>query len=449
MKIQTSKDKPSNIAVGSARTCYSSRLIESHENEDWDRKNDLMIDLFKSGHHTTLQHSVFNFEISGISRMLIWKLLHSHSFYNSDQVSQRYAKIKPENDNFYYPSSMNKELIQEYYQKSFDAYEKIKELLIPVYEQSSNKVERKIASKKAMENARYVLPQAVKANLYHSINLTTALRYIASANILDECEEEAKELSKILQEKLLEEDPSYKILIDKVLKSIDKNHYIAPEVDLNEFPCIDQGYIKIFDTTPSYGLKNTNCYSQELMLHTVIHPNEMMGGFTSRIKLSLSADAQNQRHRTSPGVRPNLSKYYKENIENRDKNYYIPTVFFQCEEAMKVYREFLDYSEKFIELIDGDKKDLPYLIPNAFLIEIVERNDFSNFVHKAKMRTCHNAQEEIRMFTEEQIKKLKETNPEIVMHFAPPCVIRFRENIKPYCTEGSRFCGIKVWKMER
>jgi hypothetical protein len=29
----------------------------------------------------------------------------------------------------------------------------------------------------------------------------------------------------------------------------------------------------------------------------------------------------------------------------------------------------------------------------------------------------------------------------------PPCALRFKENIKPICPEGERFCGVKVWKM--
>jgi thymidylate synthase ThyX len=44
---------------------------------------------------------MFTILIEEMSRHLIWRLLHSHMFYNSEQVSQRYAKMRIEN--FYIP----------------------------------------------------------------------------------------------------------------------------------------------------------------------------------------------------------------------------------------------------------------------------------------------------------------------------------------------------------
>lgn len=449
MKLNLTNDKPTNIIAGSARTCYSSKLINSQENESWSRKESLIDDLFKSGHHTTMQHSVITLEIEGVSRLLIWRLLHSHAFYNSDQVSQRYAKIIPGKDNFYYPKNLKKESVDDYFKLSFSIYQVIKEKLTKEYQKSSNKVVVKNAEKKAMEMARYVLPQAVKANLYHSINIITALRYIALANLMEDIKEEAMEFAAYIKEEILKIDPSYSVLIDEVESSINKKSYILPKIDLDEFPGIDKGNVKIFDSTPSYGLKNNAIYSNELMLGTVIHPNERVGGFSSRIKLSLSADAQNQRHRMAPAIRPDLYKYYLLKKNSDSLEYYVPKIIKDDTEVLKLYNEFFEYSESLIESLGLYNPEISYLIPNAFLIEIVERNDFSNFVHKAKMRTCHNAQEEIRDFTEEQISALKKTNPEIVSSFAPPCVIRFKEGVKPYCTEGVRYCGTKVWKIKR
>ena len=44
-----------------------------------------------AGHHTTLQHATFQFAIENVSRQALWSFLHSHPFYNSEQVSQRYV----------------------------------------------------------------------------------------------------------------------------------------------------------------------------------------------------------------------------------------------------------------------------------------------------------------------------------------------------------------------
>lgn len=446
MKLKLSKGKPSEISVGSARTCYSSKLVTPEENINWARKDDLLEDLFKSGHHTTMQHSNFTFQIEGMSRLLIWRLLHSHAFYNSDQISQRYAKIKPENDNFYYPKSFDNDFLQSYYQKSFDTYTLLKEKLTKIYELSSNKIEAGIAEKKAMENARYVLPQSVKANLYHTINSITALRYIASAYILPEADEEAKEFSLFLENILIELDSSFLPLIEKAKKQ--KIYF--PEPDLSMFPKLEENeYTNVFDIISGYGVTNYANYAEGLMIPTIFHSNELMGGFSSRMKISLSADAQNQRHRTSPALRPILFKEFlsKSNSSIQDV-FYIPDVFKENEEVLSIYLDFLNYSKNIL-LSLKDNKDISYLIPNAFFIEIIEKNDFSNFIHKAKMRTCLNAQEEIRKVTENQISLLEKNDVEETFYFCPPCVTRFRNNIKPYCTEGSRFCGIPVWKKEK
>jgi hypothetical protein len=62
------------------------------------------------------------------------------------------------------------------------------------------------------------------------------------------------------------------------------------------------------------------------------------------------------------------------------------------------------------------------------------------------MRLCFNAQEEIFNIVYSQVKKLKEKT-KLTDNFMPPCALRFKENIKPICPEGERFCGVKVWKM--
>ena len=52
---------------------------------------------YEAGHHTTLQHATFQFALENVSRQAIWSFLHSHPFYNSEQVSQRYVEVKPGN----------------------------------------------------------------------------------------------------------------------------------------------------------------------------------------------------------------------------------------------------------------------------------------------------------------------------------------------------------------
>ena len=99
--------QPFDNAVATARTCYSSKgiitsgqvagdgLDEEKQEDRRQKRDDLARSIYKAGHHTTLQHAHFQFAIENVSRQFIWSFLHSHPFYNSEQVSQRYVTVNP------------------------------------------------------------------------------------------------------------------------------------------------------------------------------------------------------------------------------------------------------------------------------------------------------------------------------------------------------------------
>ena len=83
---------PYDGAIAAARTCYSPRVIE--RSEITDKQRDSIGPLtFEGGHHTVFQHAHFEFGLENISRQLVWSVLHSYPFYNSEQSSQRYVKL--------------------------------------------------------------------------------------------------------------------------------------------------------------------------------------------------------------------------------------------------------------------------------------------------------------------------------------------------------------------
>ena len=84
------------------------------------------------------------------------------------------------------------------------------------------------------------------------------------------------------------------------------------------------------------------------------------------------------------------------------------------------------------------------LLPNAKAIRVIETGSLLHLLHKWTMRTCFNAQEEIYQASMEEVQQLRETVPEISGHIGPPCYIR-AGIATPICTEGSHFCGVKVW----
>src|SRR6478735_1992895 len=92
-------ERPFENVVATARTCYSSKGIvtEDQASARPERRDALAKSIYAAGHHTTFQHAHFQFAIENVSRQFLWSFLHSHPFYNSEQVSQRYVEVRSGN----------------------------------------------------------------------------------------------------------------------------------------------------------------------------------------------------------------------------------------------------------------------------------------------------------------------------------------------------------------
>src|SRR5262245_43681533 len=185
--------RPFDNVVATARTCYSGGGIVRDEqilggpdlplderDERTRRRDELARDLYQAGHHTTLQHAHFQFALANVSRQLIWSFLHSHPFYNSEQVSQRYVTVKAGQVAVPPLSPLALEVYRETVGAQQAAYEELCVLLFkpaseayyeryPSRRRTAAQWDREVR-KKAQEVARYVLPVATFAYLYHTIN---------------------------------------------------------------------------------------------------------------------------------------------------------------------------------------------------------------------------------------------------------------------------------------
>jgi thymidylate synthase ThyX len=89
-----------------------------------------------------------------------------------------------------------------------------------------------------------------------------------------------------------------------------------------------------------------------------------------------------------------------------------------------------------------------YLLPNAYPIRFDESGDYLFQHHKWTTRLCYNAQEEIWNATRDEVAQVAEVHPRLGRWLLPPCGLRAAADRKPYCPEGSRFCGVPVWRLE-
>ena len=165
--------------------------------------------------------------------------------------------------------------------------------------------------------------------------------------------------------------------------------------------------------------------------------------FTFAKKISHTADSQDQRHRMVPGSRPLLVL-----TDTRSPDFITPMLIRENARAREVYESAMaDAWAAKNRLLDlGVPSEFAaYLLPNAKAIRLVESGSLLHLLHKWTMRTCFNAQEEIYQASIEELEQVRAAVPEIARYIGPPCYVR-AGIATPICTEGSHFCGIKVWQ---
>jgi thymidylate synthase ThyX len=224
-RVQLVKAFPSPFSnvIATARTCYSSKGIIPDQLPLPDRHRELAQDLYLAGHHTTFQHAHFEFALENVSRQFIWSFLHSHPFYNSEQVSQRYVTVKPGQ---YVIPELSEQAARIYLQVAeiqMTAYQHLVEKLYPLVKKEyfgryrfrgeATEKHRNNVRKKAMEIARYVLPVATFAYLYHTLSGLTLLRYARMCAHPDVPTEQREVVSQMVHA-LLDYDPEYRAVLE-------------------------------------------------------------------------------------------------------------------------------------------------------------------------------------------------------------------------------------------
>src|SRR4026209_1196015 len=194
--LRSSPAVPYDGAIAAARTCYSPRVIERSEITD-NQRDSIGPLTFDGGHHTVFQHAHFEFGLENISRQLVWSVLHSYPFYNSEQWSQRYVKL---NEPRAFVPPLTGEALDVYERAILsawdsyaelsallkdDAFRILKELRYVTPRASAERLKgiEKEAEKKAIETARYVIPLAAFTSMVHTISGITLhrLRRMAAA----------------------------------------------------------------------------------------------------------------------------------------------------------------------------------------------------------------------------------------------------------------------------
>ena len=169
--------EPEKTVAAAAKLCYSSSSADKLFCDLTDEKAADFVDMLSSiGHASPTEHVSFTFGIDGISRACSHQLVR-HRIASYSQQSQRYVK----SDMFEYVTppeiAANPEAKAEFdkaMQECQAHYDKIAEILTASHlEQmdSNEKSAQSAASKKAIEDARFVLPNAATTKIVVTMNV--------------------------------------------------------------------------------------------------------------------------------------------------------------------------------------------------------------------------------------------------------------------------------------
>ena len=500
--------------VATARTCYSGKGVitvsdvagpaEADPSElelRRQRKHALAQSLFKAGHHTTLQHAHVQFALDKISRHFIWSFLHAHPFYNSEQVSQRYVAVKEEN--FYIPTTLGGAALDRYLKcvrAQMAAYQHLAEMLKPVvadeyFGRFKGRYGTKRADtdikKRAQEAARYVLPVATHAYLYHTVSVITLMRYYRLCQQFDTPTEQ-RAVIKTMVDELLAREPEFATLLQEPieLEATPEYQFFAqnrlPQIDVENARRLTTEYDQSLNAATSilvdYGAKSEQVIAaavREVLgvtaanltdaeaIDLALDParNSLLGEsmnlttlskvsrtmfhahYVFRKVLSHAADSQDQRHRMTPGSRPILMRHF-----TGAPDFVTPEIIRKDAAVLARYQDSMEQSWSAMNdlLTDGaSPEDVGYLFPNAVKVRFTESGDLLNLHHKMAMRLCYNAQEEIWRASLDEARAITAVHPQIGKWLLPPCGLRKHAAQKPICPEGDRYCGVPVWRLDR
>ncbi|MGH2534196.1 MAG: FAD-dependent thymidylate synthase [Thermomicrobiales bacterium] len=526
-----SSHHPFALSVAAAWSCYGARpakvenvlkLIhgpapeglspeKAAEREDRRQRTlKLYADLFAAGHHTTLQHATFVFVLDNVSRLAIWSFFHAHPFYNSEQVSQRYREVSGKVMVTPALPEPMLSIYQDAIERSLEGYRRLTEILIPDFQRDyatvfparakakGPRAEERVAGavqKRAQEVARYVLPLATPAHLYHTVNGLTLLRYHALANQPD-APTEVRFIVNRMVEEVLALDPYFLGAPDHPLdlRALSTDDTLEAEAlanwqaNLAQTPEETEAFCRRFDEelgdldsklishnpaaertmadavrtvlglTPD-ALSDEDAIAQVLDgsqnpylghalflgMHSKLMQTMNHVPFTFQKRISGAEEAQNQRHRGTLSSGPILSAHLR-----RDPDVILPWAIARNPAARAEYDATVQalWDAKNALLDQGVAPEVAlYLLPNAHRVRFYESGTLLTYFWKWIKRLCYDAQREIFATARQEVAQIREVHPTIGRYVdGPPCVMRSRSAAKPICPEGERYCGIPVWR---
>ena len=178
--------EPEKIVAASARLCYSDQTVDGlMEGLDEQKSQKFIQMLMDLGHESPIEHASFTFAVEGVSRSLLAQITR-HRIASFSVQSQRYVNLS--NPDFVIPPEIEKipEANREYLaalKNAAESYRVLTEILRKKHredliEQGFDKAKADAqAEKLALEDARFVLPNAACTRMILTMNARSLMNF--------------------------------------------------------------------------------------------------------------------------------------------------------------------------------------------------------------------------------------------------------------------------------
>lgn len=178
VKLLQYTPEPEKTIAAAAKLCYSAVGVDDILENSTDESTDKFLNMLMSyGHMSPIEHVSFTFAVEGVSRSLTHQLVR-HRIASYSQQSQRYVKL----DQFEYivppaieADDVAKNLFVEQMEGAQKVYDEIVERL--KYKYIEDGMNEKPAEKKAIEDARYVFPNACETKVVFTMNARSLMNF--------------------------------------------------------------------------------------------------------------------------------------------------------------------------------------------------------------------------------------------------------------------------------
>ncbi|MGG5463100.1 FAD-dependent thymidylate synthase [Clostridium sp. B9] len=178
VKLLQHTPEPEKTIAAAAKLCYSPVGVDDILENLTDENTDKFLNMLMSyGHMSPIEHVSFTFAVEGVSRSLTHQLVR-HRIASYSQQSQRYVKL----DQFEYiipPAIANDEVAKKLFIDQMvgaqKAYDEIVDRLKAKYIEEG--MGERPAEKKAIEDARYVFPNACETKVVFTMNARSLMNF--------------------------------------------------------------------------------------------------------------------------------------------------------------------------------------------------------------------------------------------------------------------------------